>query len=155
VITDARPTSEPVPEVVGTATTGAMDHQGDGLGRIHARTATESDHAVVPPLAVSCDSCGDIVAHRVTLHVAEDFAVQAGVAAGGPGGRHRGQVAESFVGHQQRALHTQFAAGSGEFPDPAGAKADRGGIVPVAVEVHGVGYSDRLFGNAAQPDSRR
>jgi hypothetical protein len=72
VMTPARPTSEPVPAVVGTATIGAMlvgsarvhqsptileiphrprlpRHEGDQLADVEARAAAEGDDAVMPP----------------------------------------------------------------------------------------------------------
>ena len=79
MITEARPTSEPVPAVVGIATTGAMpsgltrcqlsprssksqsgrvlaDHERDRLGGIEPAAAAERDHAVMPARAERLDA---------------------------------------------------------------------------------------------------
>ena len=83
VTTAARPTSEPVPAVVGTATTGAIAlasarvhqsptssrsntemrlavHQRDQLAGIERRAAAERHHAVMPARLVGRDAGRDI-----------------------------------------------------------------------------------------------
>ena len=95
VTTPARPTSEPVPAVVGTATIGAMPlgsarvHQSptsskSHIGRvcpamkaidlagIERRAAAEGDHAVVPARAAAPRAGLDVRGDRVGLHVGED-----------------------------------------------------------------------------------
>ena len=93
-MTPARPTSEPVPAVVGTATTGAIlsaigarppiadilevperaglpGHEGDDLAGIEPRAAAEGDDAVMLAGAEDGDAGLDIGVDRVRLHVGE------------------------------------------------------------------------------------
>jgi hypothetical protein len=83
VSTEARPTSEPVPAVVGTATMGWIavgvgagppvadileipdrarlpGHEGQRLGQIEPRAAAEGDHAVEAALAVGLQPGGEV-----------------------------------------------------------------------------------------------
>ncbi len=84
VMTETRPTSEPVPAVVGTATVGAMPvevgapvqlsptsskshkrprlarQEGDGLAGIERAAAAERDHAVMAARAVDRDAVLDV-----------------------------------------------------------------------------------------------
>ena len=103
-MTDARPTSEPVPAVVGTATTGAMprgidtrvpvlavleipdrarlaDHQRDRLAGVERAAAAEGDDAVMRPAPKRIDARRDVGLDRIRLHVREHFAGRPDVAA--------------------------------------------------------------------------
>ena len=88
VITDARPTSEPVPEVVGTATTGAMPpasarvhqssrssksqtmtvltgHQRHRLRGVERASSAEPDHPVMAAVVERPHALGHVRLHRV------------------------------------------------------------------------------------------
>jgi hypothetical protein len=94
VMTPARPTSEPVPAVVGTATIGRdalgvgagppvadileiphrarlAGHEGDDLARIERRAAAEGDDAVMPAGSRTPRCRPRRWLHRVRLHVGE------------------------------------------------------------------------------------
>ena len=93
-MTPARPTSEPVPAVVGTATTGAIlsaigarppvadileiperpglpGHEGDDLAGVEARAAAEGDDPVMIAGAEGGDAGLDVGLDRVGLYVGE------------------------------------------------------------------------------------
>ena len=95
-MTEARPTSEPVPAVVGTPIVGRHardvharvpvlaileipdrprlpDHQRDRLAGVERAAAAERDDAVVrPPAAIRRDAVRDVGFDRVRLDVGED-----------------------------------------------------------------------------------
>ena len=100
VITLARPTSEPVPAVVGTATMGAMAagvgtsppianvfkvpdwprlprHEGDHFAKVEAGAAAKGDDAVVAAVLIGCYSGGEVVLVGVGVDVAKDGAPEA------------------------------------------------------------------------------
>ena len=100
-MTPARPTSEPVPAVVGTATTGAMPagigagppiadvlevperaglarHEGHDLARVERRSAAEGDDAVVAARAVGAQPRFDVAQGRVASDAAEQRRVLRG-----------------------------------------------------------------------------
>ena len=101
VTTAARPTSEPVPAVVGTATIGAMHacvgarppvadvlevehrarlalHEGDQLAGIERRAAAERHHAVMAAGLEGRDAGREIGLDRIGLHVGEQLRRHAG-----------------------------------------------------------------------------
>ena len=96
VTTAARPTSEPVPAVVGTATTGAITrsvgarppvadvlevehraglvlHEGDQLAGIERRAAAERHHAVMSARLERRDAGREIRLDRIGLHFGEQL----------------------------------------------------------------------------------
>ena len=104
VSTPARPTSLPVPAVVGTAMIGAifdgigagvpvvdilqipdrqvlplMRHEGDHLAKVEGRAAAEADHPVMAAGEVDRDPGGHVRLVRVRVDVGEDGAAHAGL----------------------------------------------------------------------------
>jgi hypothetical protein len=103
VSTPARPTSDPVPAVVGTAMIGAIfaasarvyqssissrsqtlrsaadaRHQRDHLAQVQRRAAAKADHAVMLARQVDGDPVGHVLLVRVRVHVREHRAAKAG-----------------------------------------------------------------------------
>ena len=131
VMTPARPTSEPVPAVVGTATIGRdaggvgagppvadvlevphrpglAAHEGDDLAAVERRAAAEGDDAVVAAVAQHREAGGDVGLGRVRLHVGEDR---------GRAARRRASDAERAGGDRQRR---EARVGDEERPGDAG-----------------------------------
>ena len=104
MITDARPTSEPVPEVVGTATTGAIPpasarvHQSSRSSKSHrgrvcpdiSATAFAASSALPPPNPITPSwppsrnartPSATFDFHRVRAHLVEDCTGQSVIAA--------------------------------------------------------------------------
>ena len=126
VMTPARPTSEPVPAVVGTATIGAMPagsarvHQSPTSSKSHIgrvwprmkattlpaverRAAAEGDDAVVAAVAQRREAGGDVRLGRVRLHVGEDRGVAGRRRRSTPSARAViGSVDEAGVGDEER-----------------------------------------------------
>ena len=110
------------------------DHQRDRLGGVERAATAEGDDAVVPPAAIHRDAAADVGLDRVALHVGVDLAAEPGAPARfHRGGDHR-QRGEARIGHEQRTLHAEGAAGIRQLRDAAGAKADRGRVIPVAAQ---------------------
>ena len=120
-MTDARPTSDPVPDVVGTPIVGAMpddvharvpiltifeipdrprltDHQCNGLAGVERAATTESDHTVVLAAAIRSHASSDVCFDRVCLHVAEYFADQSRFATCLDGACNHRQGGEAGIG---------------------------------------------------------
>src|SRR5512145_3322919 len=78
-MTEARPTSEPVPEVVGTATMGAMPL---GSTRVHQSPISSKSQIgrfcpIISATALAAGLVGrdavlDVLARRIALHIAEE-----------------------------------------------------------------------------------
>ena len=156
VMTPARPTSEPVPAVVGTATTGAMPsgsarvHQSPTSSKSHigrvwpamkamslpmssAAAAAEGDDAVMPAGAIGLQPVLQVRIDRVGLHVGEHAArargaqhVERSALIGRP-------ASPRSVTNSGRAM--PCARSLGQFGDTPGAEADGGRIVPVGGQV--------------------
>ncbi len=148
-MTEARPTSEPVPAVVGTATIGAMPsmlarvhqsptssksqtgrrlagHEGNAFAEIKARAAAKGDDAVMTAILEGLDA-GIKIDFSFGLRI--DIGEHRPAKAGGVenierilGDRHRRQAT---VGDQQRLLHAERLAVIGEFLDAPGPELDR------------------------------
>ena len=156
-MTPARPTSEPVPAVVGTATIGAMPagsarvhqspmsskshigrvwplHEGDDLAAVERRAAAEGDDPVVAAVAQHREPGGDVRLGRVRACTSEKTAAVEPRRRAAPPSASRGdrQPHEAGVGDEERPGDAGRAAGVAELGDPPGAEADRGRIVPVA-----------------------
>ena len=138
VMTPARPTSEPVPAVVGTATIGAIlsgigarppvadileipdrarlpGHEGDDLAGIEARAAAEGDDAVMAAGAEHGDAGFDIRSTGLGC-TSENIATGSPASFSRPRARlGDGQLGEARIGDEQRALD---AGGCGR-PRPA------------------------------------
>ena len=105
-MTEARPTSEPVPEVVGTAMMGAMpasltrvkpifpvlkipdwpglsDHQRDRFTSVQSTAATEGDDTVVSAIAKAFHPGRDIRLNGISPHIREQATPQPCVTAAG------------------------------------------------------------------------
>ncbi len=161
MITAARPTSEPVPAVVGIATTGAIPsvlarsqlsptsskshsgpglagHEGDRLGGIEAAAAAERDHAVVAARPQRLDAALDVGAGRVRPDLCEQAAGEPGVGRDSEHAVTEGVLGKSGVGDQQRARHAERPAGLRQLHDPPRPEPDPGRIAPVAAQGLGV-----------------
>ena len=125
VTTAARPTSEPVPAVVGTATTGAIAvasarvhqsptsskshtetrlavHEGDQLAGIERRAAAERDHAVMPARLEGRDAGREVGLDRIGLHVGEQFGRRARGGEHLHGRRRHRHLGDDRIGDEQR-----------------------------------------------------
>ena len=159
VTTPARPTSEPVPAVVGTATIGAIrlgvgarppvadileipdrpllpGHEGDELADIEPAAAAEGDDAVMPAgledvrrRAVRLVSTGLGCTSEKMPGVSPPFAHDVE--------RARGDVElrEARIGDEQRLHDARGLAGLGKLGDAARAEADGGRVAPVGDEL--------------------
>ena len=164
VITPARPTSEPVPAVVGTATTGAMPvrigarppvadileiphrpglagHEGDDLADIERGAAAEGDDAVMPAGAQGLEAGVDVGLDRVRLDVGEHRGFEPRVVEDRERLRGHRLRREERIGDEERPADAGDPAGLGELGDAAGAEAHGGGVVPV-----GAGAGHRVSG---------
>ncbi len=161
VITAARPTSEPVPAVVGTATTG-QDARGaraqpvvadvleipewarlagqerDRLAGIEAAAAAERDHAVVAACAQRLDAPHDVGPGRVRPDGREQAAGEPGIAGDLQQPVPERVFGETGVGDQQRARDPERPAGVRQLHDPPRPEAYLGRIAPVAAERLGI-----------------
>jgi hypothetical protein len=159
VSTLARPTSEPVPAVVGTATMGCdavgigagppvadileipdrpglAGHEGDHLAQIEAGAAAKRDHAVMAAVAKTLTPGFEVDLVRVRVDLGEHRAAEAGVL-------H--QVERALVisiDARPRSVTSSGrvmpggGAGLADLGDAAGAETDGGGIGPVGGEGH-------------------
>ena len=157
VITAARPTSEPVPAVVGIATTGRIPsaprplpvvaavlevpqrprlagHEGDRLGGVEAAAAAERDHAVVRARAHRRDPVLDVATGRVRPDRGEQAAGLPGAARDLEHPAPERVLGEPGIGDQQRPADAERPAGVGQLDDPAGAEAHPGRVAPVAAQ---------------------
>ena len=149
VMTPARPTSEPVPAVVGTATIGAMPA---GSARVHQSPTSSKSHigrvwprmkamtlpqssAEPPPKAttpswppsrMTCEPGRDVRLGRVRLHVGED---RRPAARPPPARRAPGVVigsgSEARVGDEERPGDAGGVAGGAELVDAARRRSGR------------------------------
>ena len=160
-MTPARPTSEPVPAVVGTATIGAIPaasarvHQSPTSSKSHTdrvwptmkaislpsierRAAAEGDDAVMPAGLVNAAMPAATLASTGLGCTSENTAVrQPGVARAtcSACAGHR-QLGEARIGDEQRVLDAGGLAGLARSSlDPPGAEADRGRVIPVGASV--------------------
>ena len=165
-MTPARPTSDPVPAVVGTATIGAIPA---GSARVHQSPMSSKSHigrvwprmkattlpqsSAEPPPKATTPSCPP---SRMTLRPAATFssvgfgctsektAAASPPAASTPSapvaiGRSRSPGSVTKSGRAMPAP----GAGVGQLVDAAGAEADRGGVVPVCARGHDLRASCR------------
>ena len=177
VTTAARPTSEPVPAVVGTATTGAIAlasarvhqsptssksntetrlalHQGDQLAGIERRAAAERHHAVMTARLEGRDAGREIGLDRIGLHVGEQLRRRRPR-------RASASIAFAVIGifattgsvtNSGLRIPAAFTASPSSLDAP-GAEAHRGRIIPVAAQLHDPLVielrlqDDRLFGS--------
>ena len=125
VTTAARPTSEPVPAVVGTATIGAMPfgvgarppvlailevehrarlagHEGDELADVHGRAAAEGDDAVVAAGLVGGEAVVEVLQRRVAVDLGEDRGLDVRLAEDVERLGDDRQVDEAGIGDEQR-----------------------------------------------------
>ena len=138
VMAEARPVSEPVPEVVGTATTGTMPasptrvHQSsrssksqmgrdcptmsaDRLPRVESAAAPEGDDPVVVPVAKRRHPVLDVRFNRVPADLREDRAAEPRLPARGNRFRHHRQGGKPRVRDEQGAVpcpSSRHASGS-------------------------------------------
>ena len=128
VITPARPTSEPVPAVVGTATTGAIaisvrahpivadvleipdrallpGHERDELAGIERRAATKGDDAVMAVAAVNVDFRNDVGLDRVGTDGTEQASLQSRLGKRRHSVLHHRGDREIRVGDDERPRH--------------------------------------------------
>src|SRR6185312_11520163 len=101
-------------------------------------------------LAIGGDASFDIGVNRVRLNVGEYRHGKPRVFQDSNGVLGDGELGETRIGDEQRAIDARAAAGFGEFLDAAGAKSDGGRVAPV-----GGGYAHVLFRNGAGQTSRR
>ena len=159
MITPARPTSEPVPAVVGTATTGAIPA---GSARVHQSPTSSKSHigrvcprmkamtlpassAEPPPKAItpSCPPARSTSSPSATLASVGLGWTSEKTAASSPASRERlqralgdGQRHDAGVGDEERPRDPGGAGGGAQLGDAPGAEADGGGIVPVRARDH-------------------
>ena len=113
---------------------GLTRHQRHRLRRVEGAAAAESDHSVMSTVAPGPDAFGHVRLHRVRPHVGEDLAGEVGVAARLRRVRDHRHRREPRIGDQQWTFDSELAARLREFPDASGTEADRGWVVPVAVQ---------------------
>ena len=158
VMTPARPTSEPVPAVVGTATIGAIavgigarppvadileiPHrpglsglEGDQLAEIERRAAAEGDDAVMLALREGGDAGGEVGLDRVGLDVGKHRMRHLGVGEDLQRARDDRQPGKAGIGDEQRPLDAGRGKRVRQFGDAARAEADGGRVVPFGNEL--------------------
>ena len=151
VTTLARPTSDPVPAVVGTATLGAMasasargppvahvlkipdraglaGHEGDHLAEIQRRAAAEGNHAIMAAFAKGGDAGIEVLLGGIGIDLSEDRAAETAPLQDIEGSLRHGQRGQAAVGHEERPLDVCVGAGGRQFGDASCAKADGGGV---------------------------
>ena len=143
VTTPARPTSEPVPAVVGTATIGQdagrigagppvadileipdrpglAGHEGDELAGIEARAAAEGDDAVMAAGAQHGNAVGDVALDRIGLDVGDRSPARGPPLRGSPSvSVVMSRAGEAGIGDEQRSGDARGGAGSRQFGDAA------------------------------------
>ena len=161
VMTEARPTSEPVPEVVGTAMVATMplgsarvqlspmsskSHIGrfwpamqrDGLGRIERAAAAKGDDPVIAAVAEDLQPVLDVLGDRVPLDVGEETGLQPGGLQARQRVLHHRQFGQARIGDQQRLLEAELLAGVRQFRNPTDAETHGCRVIPVAAQGGGV-----------------
>ena len=100
------------------------DHQCNCFAGVERAAAAERDHAIVRTAPICRHAVRDVRLHRVCLQVGEDFAREAGAAAGLDSLRDHRQSGEPGIGDEQRTRDTQRLARIGQLRDAARAEAD-------------------------------
>ena len=157
VMTPARPTSEPVPAVVGTATIGAMP---SASARVHQSPISSKSHigrvcpamkamslpvsSAEPPPKATTPSCPPARRRRCRASrfasTGFGFTSEKSRASSPPSRRMSSarsrdrQLGEPRIGDEQRLRDPRGLAGLRQLGDAARAEADGGGIVPVGDE---------------------
>src|SRR6266702_4760406 len=123
VITPARPTSEPVPAVVGTAMIGTMPSV---LARVHqspmsskSHTSPDRDHAVMAARLECLHTRAQIRFGRICLHVRKYAERDARLANAADDARDEVGLRKTMIGNQQRLGEAVCPAGLGKFGDAA------------------------------------
>src|SRR6266851_8794555 len=160
VMTPARPTSEPVPAVVGTAMIGAMPFE---LARVHqSPTSSKSQTgrdcgtmnathlptssaeppptAVMAPRAKGSNPRVKVCLRWIALHVRENAHLNSCIAEVLDDTGDQRRIGKPLVGHQQWLGDIHSAAGFGQFSDSSGARDNAGRKIPRASDVgsHGM-----------------